>query len=419
MNNCHFFIEYEWQRSIDIPIPTVFFERGFCEKSNSGSVRFKVTGLLEHNDKFFIIFPKGMNIPTHTKEKVLKTQMLLKTLNKYASTNILDAEESTWMGSNDSSRLFEITEWLIEDYKQNRLIHTHRRKEQINGNGRIEWSKSIQKKAPIVMKNKLYYLDLITSKNDIVSDQELTSIHSLVLKLVSDTYGWLFDFHYFNDFPNENHSKKYMLYILNKALKNTYIDREIRLFKNLITFLNRKAKSDLIHVFATGYFANIWEVACAKFFDDIRDLHNMVPNPYWVYEGKKTHTSQIPDILLNNDNNIVIFDAKYYRIKEGIDKLPGWGDIVKQLFYAMSFKESTRQIYNAFLFPSSYALGYKYLGYASVDNKENEFGKVLAFGMDVQMVLSQYIGEIRDTSTQQIVKNLLSEVEVLQIINQS
>lgn len=417
MNRCHFFIEYQWQRCDDLQIPTVFFERGFCEKNNSGSIKFKITGLLEYHDNFFVIFPKGMVIPNQEEEKVLVTQLLLKTLLKYSSNNFIDDEESTWMGTSDTSRVIEIVVWLIEDYKQNGLIHSNIRKEQLNGNGRIEWSKSIQKISPTLIKNKLYYLDLITTKNDIVSDQELTIIHSVLLQYVSEKYGWLFNFEFNNDFSNGNQSNKYMLYILNKALKNTYVDREIRLFKNLVALLTRKVKSNSMNVFATAYFANIWEVTCAKFIGDNKKLHYLVPNPYWVYEGKKTITSQIPDIIININNNIVVLDAKYYRINQGVEKLPGWRDIVKQLFYAISLKESSREVYNAFLFPSSCIQNYEYLGYSSVERKELEFGKVLAFGLDLQMVLKHYVEGNRNSQNKQVIEQLLLEIVNLQDIS--
>jgi hypothetical protein len=395
----------------EIQIPKVFYERSFCERSSSGSIKFKVVGILEHSGEFFIIFPKGIYVPTQDNEKVLNTQLLLKTLNRYTSTHILDAEELTWMGSSDSSKLFHTANWIIEDFKLNGLIHTNKRKEQLNGNGRIEWSKSIKKKSPIILNKKFYYLDIITTKNDIVSDQELTIIHSIVLKLVKDSYGWLFNFDYHHDFSNNNYSVKYMLYILNKALRNTNIDRETRLFKYLIAFLNRKTNSNLINVFATAHFANIWEVACAKFIGDIRSLHSLVPNPYWIFNGNKKFTAQIPDILLSKDETIFIFDAKYHRIKEGMDKLPGWGEIVKQLFYGLSLHEQEKQIHNTFLFPSSISLGAKYLGFASVENQENRFGIVLAFGLDVNMVLKFYNGENKGNFRQRVLESLLSEIE--------
>ncbi|MFC0189451.1 LlaJI family restriction endonuclease [Fictibacillus aquaticus] len=409
MNNCHFFIEYEWRSINGTQIPSVFYERGFCEKSNSGSVKFKVVGILEHDGEFFIIFPKGMYIPSHDKEKVLTTQLLLKTLNKYSSTNILGAEELTWMGSANSSKLFQTANWIIEDFKQNGLIHTNKRKEQQNGNGRIEWSKSIKQKSPIIINKKFYYLDVITSKNDIVSDQELTIMHSIVLTMVKDSYGWLFDFDYQHDFPNNNYSLKYMLYILNKSLRNTNIDRETRLFKHLITFLNRKVNANLMNVFVTAHFANIWEAACADFIGNMRSLHSLVPNPYWIFEDNKQLTAQIPDILFSKGDSIFIFDAKYYRIKEGIDKLPGWGEIVKQLFYGLSLSKQEIKIYNTFLFPSSYTSGIKYLGFASVKNKESEFGLVLAFGLDVSIVLKYYNSKNKIIRNQ-VVENLFSEI---------
>ena len=60
--------------------------------------------------------------------------------------------------------MLELVQWFIEDYKQHGIIRIKRRVNQINGGGRIEWSKTISRKLPIVNEDDLIYLDLITSK---------------------------------------------------------------------------------------------------------------------------------------------------------------------------------------------------------------------------------------------------------------
>lgn len=411
--NKYFFVEYEWKVVEDLEVPSIFYERGFCEKSSKDALRFKITGLIEYKNSFFIIFPKGMTIPQSSKEKTYSTKLLLNVLEKYSSATILEGEETEWLGKNEASILFETAKWLIDDYTHNGLIHSTKRKELINSNGRIEWSKSIQKMAPILSNNNFYYLDLITSKNDIVKDQELTIIHSIVINSVFKDFGWLLGSN-FSDYPEKNNfSLNYMIYIIKNALKNTNVDREIKLFKKILAFLNRKASSDVFNIYATAYFANVWEAMCAQMLNNDRSLHKNVPKPYWFFEKNKTYTSQLPDILISHEKKIIVFDAKYYQIKYGIDKLPGWSDIVKQLFYAMSLRKSTEKMYNAFLFPSSCNDGFEYLGYAAVESKEIEFGKVFAFSLDVQLVLTNYVNYHSDTYSTEIINNLILKIKSL------
>lgn len=290
-----------------------------------------------------------------------------------------------------------------------------RRNEQINGKGRINWSKTLRKRNPVLVKKKLVYLDLITSKNDLVIDQDVTLIHASILKEATIRFGWLFNFEFNFNCENVKYNTKEFQYKLQKSLNNTYVGREITLFKKLLSYLkfvSKEKKSDGLCYMVTPFFNSIWEKICALFIGDIPKLHSMVPNPYWVFKGQLYNTTQKPDILLQLGNKLVIFDAKYYRIKVGLDKLPGWGDIVKQLFYALSMKESFNGVFNIFLFPDTPDTkdsGFAFLGYASVSKKEDEFGKISAFGLDIETVMKFYVDELHTSKHQEFLQGILEE----------
>lgn len=414
MNNLYFFSEHENQTNNYVKIPSVFYERGLCEKIRNELVKFKITGIIEYQDNIFVILPKGMEIPSNEYEKKSAARLIYKVLNKYSKTNLLDEEENDWLGANEATKVFELVLWLVEDYRQNGLIYMQRKLEQKNGNGRINWSKTIAKIMPILIKNKLLYIDFITSKNDIANDHEITLIHAIVLKEIKERFGWLFNIDFEFNINSPQFSIKYMKYKLQQALRATFVDREISLFKKILSYLDTKStnrNSNNFYIFATPFFHNVWESICSELMGDMEELHRIVPNPYWMFKGTKYKTEQIPDILIQTGESIFIFDAKYYRIKGGLDKLPGWGDIVKQLFYALSLKNSFNQLFNVFLFPVTCDIGFEYLGYASVEGMEDKFGKVLAFGIDIGTAMKFYVKELNNERRKEFVDNIISKIK--------
>ncbi|WP_274854115.1 LlaJI family restriction endonuclease [Bacillus methanolicus] len=209
-----------------------------------------------------------------------------------------------------------------------------------------------------------------------------------------------------------------MQYRLQQALRTTYVDREITLFKKILSYLEMKSRnrnSDNFNIYATPFFHNVWESICSEILGDMDELHIIVPNPYWMFKGNKLKTSQIPDILIQTGESIFIFDAKYYRIKAGLDKLPGWGDIVKQLFYSLSMKNRFNQLYNVFLFPDTCGNGFEYLGYASVEGMEDEFRNVLAFGIDIGTAMKFYVKELDSEKRIEFVDKIIYEIKELQL----
>ncbi len=71
----------------------------------------------------------------------------------------------------------------------------------------------------------------------------------------------------------------------------------------------------------------------------------------------------IPDIVVVEDGNLSIYDAKYYKItldNEKVEKQPGVQDVAKQYLYELSFKKiaaenNFRIVRNAFLLPSDHS----------------------------------------------------------------
>ena len=398
-NTIRYFTEYE-SKKIDYKLPSLFFERGYCEKNPDNSIKFKIVGFIEFDGIFYVIFPKGMSKSIIDNKK--NASILLKVLKKYWSSSYLEDSEATWNAQHNNAKFFKVVEWLIQDYKVSSLMQRNQKTIEVNGNGRIEWNKTIKKINPTITSNKnMIYMDLLTSKNKNQSDAEIIQIHKYVLSDIKLKYGDIFEFTYHDKSNIVKPSTNYLIYQLKKSLASTNIDREIYLQKNLIAYLSEKSNDNKMHVLATPYFANIWEEMCKHFLKDEPNIREILPKPYWNFMGRELYSSQIPDILTTNQDSLFIFDAKYYQVLKGIDKLPGWKDLVKQFFYALSLKKTAETIYSVFLFPGTFNQSiYEYLGYASVKEEEIEatetFGYILGIGIDVIYLSNIYI---RSTDT--------------------
>ena len=158
--------------------------------------------------------------------------------------------------------------------------------------------------------------------------------------------------------------------------------------------MNHNFSKNTLFIYATPYFHWVWEKICSFLFSNQKEI--VLPKPYWEVNNEKSYTEQIPDVLFKFNNTIYVLDAKYYRTKYAPKKLPGWGDLVKQFFYAHTLKKTLEKqfgnvkIENIFLFPGTTENEIEYLGYAAVEGLSS-LGKINGFVLDVYKAMQHYV----------------------------
>jgi hypothetical protein len=398
MNNLFCFIDHEFKHFTVREIPKELYELGICEKQGQ-KVRFKVVGIIIAENLVFSILPKGSQVTESLPEMIQKTRIVIKTLLKYNRSSY-DGDIFN-SGITTNIEPLQTIYWLIQDYLQYGIVQFQNHKKEINGRGKINWPKTIKETTPYIVNSRPYYLDLITHRTDSAYQNEVSLIHEYVIHKISEMYGWLFQFK--ADFQPARFSFKLsqMIYIIKRAIRETYVDREIELFKRLLQYLENKTDNEInnLSFYATPSFNVVWEKICGEIFNNDQEIHELMPNPYWSVNNRIFRTSQRADILFKENEKHFVLDAKYYSVNRGLDKLPGWGDIVKQLYYSRSIQnavEDCTKIYNAFIFPASVQEYFEYHGFASVEGMEDEllFGKVLSYVLDVEFAMKQYISRI-------------------------
>jgi len=412
----NFFTEFK-QENILSPLPISFYKEGICEEKN-GLVTFKITGFIVTEKEMFVVFPKGV---MKKKDKINNqhfAHILLKTLLKYNRHSI--QEQHIFFGESKSrGNLLNIVNWIVDDYKRNGLIQINYKKKEFNGKSKINWGKTIKETTPFIINQRIVYINTINSATLKNKNNEVTAVHYKILELIEEEYGWLLEYKldYPSPYLNTEFTFDRMKHILKSALRVTFNQKDIQLLKKLLDYVELKTNSNGSNNFTllyTKYFQFIWENICKHLFEDNSDLQNFLPKPYWSVGIEIKETKQIPDTLtIDSLNNLYIIDAKYFRPYEGITHLPGWKDIVKQLFYAKSIDAADiKNIYNVFVFPSPNGDDKSPLikhGFASVRGRETDFGKVWSFELNANWALQSYV----QNTTGNIKQSLIDQIKTL------
>ncbi|PFY91636.1 LlaJI family restriction endonuclease [Bacillus pseudomycoides] len=397
-NKVYFFTELKPEK-VSVQIPNYFFKQGLCEEEND-HIKFKITGFLVSQQNTFVIFPKGIFKSENASQNYFAAQTLFKALLKYNKKSIQKFHINFGENNEDGS-LLSLINWIVEDYKRYGLIRREFKKKDFNGNTKINWSKTIKETTPYIINGKFLYLDTISIKSLRSLNNEITTVQYLILKDIEEEYGWLLNFKtkHSPNLLNNKYTYERMRFILNNALKVTFNQKELTLYKRLLNYVDIKLKEtgkSHFQLLYTKYYQYIWEALCKQLFDDNSNLKDLLPKPYWKVNSEFHETEQIPDILTEDGlDNLYIIDAKYYRSYDGINNLPGWKDIVKQLFYAKSIDRSKfKKIYNVFVFPSPDSDRNSNLlkhGISSVTGKESEFGEIYSFNLNSLYAMHCYV----------------------------
>lgn len=340
---------------------------------------FDFIGIESNNQNLIMIFPIGYDI----EERELETEKLNKeeSANMYENFKILisllDKTEGDSYDKGELRFAFSVAEKIMEDYMQNGLYQKDKFKETINGNGKIDWKKTINVVEPIVWKNAMIFDKRYTIQS-VYGDDIITKIHKKCIYIILKIFGWIYlidkdDFKVDDNLDNDE-----MIYELEKELYKTNQDNKKELLSNLILFINGtnivEISSNKEFKIGRTHFDKEWEKLLRKRLYTIYQRYDKVyPKTYYEFENGniQENSSLIPDIVFKKKNTIIIVDAKYY--KSGY--LPESSDVSKQLFYGEYVKKNNPKctVYNMFILPKNV-----------VNNLYEKIGFALAKGWDIK-----------------------------------
>lgn len=371
---------------------------------NDNTFQFRVVGVLSTGNQPVVIFPKNYAINMDERELVSDAKVLARVIIRYRNEGQHSAEELNLLygSSNMSSGRIAAAMFLLDDYcrrgyltRQATCVSSHK-------TGRIDWVATINKMQPVVSNGYPIYTTPIMRRR--VTDQNniIVLAHKYVIGECFREWGWFFGYDDINEQTVPlSVSLTEIVRCLQKELRRTFLEREIQVIKYLIQYLTEKAGHEekrVVDVMATRYFSFVWESVCGYLMNNqYSKFKTLLAQPEWESDLVGGHIAQRPDIFLIKNQGLYILDAKYYNYNINI---PGWHDVVKQLFYRHTMNSifhsreftrllpGVREIYNAFLMPGN-GEDCIYIGRVHVPQVA-DLGEIKAFAVNQKKAFSAY-----------------------------
>lgn len=393
-------------------------------KRNNDTFSFNITGFIIANNSPIVVFPKNYLLPVYDKDIKHEALILMRVLMKYRLENGHEPREMELLYGNtinSTGRIIPAIS-LIEDFLENGIL---RRKNRVNSSrhqGYIDWGTTVNKTIPYINHGKPFYLDPIMRISSVNSTNLLTQIHEYVIWESLYLWGWILGYESTKvEKVQIPCSMEIATGYLKAELRKTFVQREIFVIKSLIKYMDSKsgqndAKS--FEVLATPFFNTTWEAICGYMYtNDYINLAKWVAQPVWDSSVIKKNISQRPDILFVDKSTFYILDAKYYDYNKTI---PGWHDVVKQLFYKYTIEAKVKKskelkvkkFENILIFPENSDLDFTYLGRIYVEGVI-DLGEVNAFAINTKSAMETYaFGRMSDA-------RMILEIELSRVHEQN
>lgn len=392
--------------------------------SEDGKFKFSYVGLIIIGNKYVInCYPKYIPNENNIKEDF---KQVLKVIRKYIdSKKKFNRKYLTYQTGDleiNSFDLLSLMLFFIEDYYENGVYSNIQNILEINGNGEINWDKTINDTYPFIRNNNPFYAELHTRYKINDLNDYFRLLHEYIITECSINLKKADLLDYFDLTPVELSDKTlydfgdkgFILKKLEKELNMEFNTHKRKLLRAMHSYLSSQDsftnKNSLI-LYGVYKYEHIWEEMCSQVLNNILDdkfryliksedklakrildlissnekynldttLHDLIEKPKWVSdEGFKKcpNDTYIPDIISFFKGNFIILDAKYYDLTFEREKVlsgqPGIESISKQYFYELAFKDffEILDFKNAFLFPT-YCSEVENKGYVELEMLSN------------------------------------------------
>ncbi len=359
-------------------------------KFTSDGYQFVFVGVIIIENIIINVYPKYITSENNIQADFKEIIQVIKKYNKSNDFRYQNDELEDISYNRLSMMLF-----FVEDYFENGVYSNIQNILETNGNGEIDWMRTVNENVAIIKNNKPYYTNLQTRYkiNDLFDYFRL--LHEYIITECSiylEKAGLL---ELFDLTPAELSDKELddfgsidlILERLEKELNvefNTHKQKLLQSMHSYISNKNAHTNENYLTLYGTPAYHEIWEEMCAYVFGDklhkrLKDLTlpvNLNPNysknkklidlikkPKWIYKNiheKQAKGTFIPDIVTVHECEFIILDAKYYNLKftqDNLDGQPGLESITKQYLYELAFRDfindhEFKGVKNAFLFPT-------------------------------------------------------------------
>ncbi len=399
---------------------------------DDGFYIFKYVGIILVENRVIHCYPKYFSLENDNKLSD-KFKQVLQVIKKYNKTENVDYD---YLDSDQtSSNLLPLMLFFIEDYYEHGIYTNYKTIHQINGNGEINWDRTINNYNPVIIKNKPYYMELETRYNKEDTYDIFQQLHKCIITQCSKKLEITGLLDIFDLTPANISDKSLNSFFSQGILKrieqeqkiefNTHKQKLLRYMHAILKKEDLFGDNENLSLYGTNSFNMVWEKVCQNVLGDVLEKkilklqkENLLPNknkdyteygkknlkeiidkPEWTFEKLgslniydeekyKNHIKKNtlkPDLILFYKKNFIVLDAKYYvyKIDENKNKLskqPGIESVTKQYLYELAYKDfieyaGFKNSKNGFLFPSDKEefenVGFVKLNFLSKLVKEN------------------------------------------------
>lgn len=289
----------------------------------------------------------------------------------------------------------EIIRDLIQDFLEHGLYCHLEKFYEKNGQGIIDWDRTISTMQPLFDECSSYYLNFITRSRRKNADY-FTKLHACILTQISKYLhdlgiDRLFDvpeINLFNGSINDFGNQDFILGQIEKEMGRQFSMCKQHVLKLMSIYVRNYFDHKGISIFGTTHFEQVWEEVLSfildnqlderlidlnlgdklsEKYDPLERLIDIIENPLWTFTKKRVLDTFIPDVITLKEwelkHYFIICDAKYYvpHLDEGIapTNQPGIEAVAKQYCYEMAYREFICDhnliARNCFLFPTEEA----------------------------------------------------------------
>lgn len=367
-------------------------------QGNEKFLALKYVGLIITQNNIICSYPKYITKETENlSDDFIKVLEVIKRLNSRELKLTLSHDTA----DRNSMPILAIILEIIRQYMTNGLYIKNEQIQELNGDGEINWERTIGETEALLMRKRPFYPDMYTERNQWNENDYFHRLHKCI---VTDCYQYISSSELarmlninggmkYDKKLNDFGSAKVIIQKLKKELSSQFVTWKKIAIRLMIAYLNQSTEKQERHsivYYGTNALNITWEKACAavlgnqmdtsisniKLLDDktkklYKDtLGKIIEHPIWVPAGAHAESGPAADTLipdtvavkLNKDNKLilVIYDAKYYNIRltsDSVSGQPGIESITKQYLYHLAYKDfmtkaGISDIENIFLFPT-------------------------------------------------------------------
>lgn len=380
--------------------------------STKGVYVFSFVGIINLREVNLIIYPKYLT--AYQKDKLDKftiLKQLIAVIRKYDSRNQQIGYSDHAIANSDEFNLLSLAIHLIENYAKYGLYDNKKEVVDLNGEGEILWENTIESSTAYFSNGRPIYIDYYTANTESDTADYFKRLHAAVISDASERMSVIFNIigiepmilssEPLHSFGNT----EYILYRINQEISNQFVTHKQEILYNIKKYIlkqNAHVNDGLINFVGTNVFHLVWEDVCKVIMGDCSRkslnqlnlqyagcsssrLLEVISKPLWTHKQSKIeHKSAktlIPDIVVIEDKDLSIYDAKYYTIRLNENTLknnPSVGDISKQYMYELAFRDFANSnnleiVKNAFLMPTDGDVEVE-LGEVTLDFFHNQCG---------------------------------------------